>query len=120
LQLARERIQHKAKFFQCDRAQQRLVSRLAEDDRRVPLALRKREMAFRYPALDRGSVSQAEGDAPFWLKFKQTRLLGRDQRVGYAAVYKEVDVRLFAVGPGEQALNVRKALAKAPSEGEST
>src|SRR2546430_15297966 len=58
-----ERVQDEAQDLEGDGSEERLVTRFAEDDRRVAFALRQRDVAFGDVALDLRAAGQNEGHA---------------------------------------------------------
>src|SRR2546428_4231051 len=94
MQGAVEGVENEAELFQRDHAEQRDVAGLAEDDWRVSITLRQREMAFRDRPLDRTAVRQREAHTPLRLKTEVRPDVMREQRVLRSAVNQELDVHV--------------------------
>src|SRR5438552_2346725 len=60
-----EGVENEAKDFQCDNAEERLVTGFTEDNWRVAVSLRQANVAFRNLPLDHGSVRERAAERPF-------------------------------------------------------
>src|ERR1051325_1864722 len=91
LQLAGEWIEHEAENLQRHDAEQWLIARLAEDDRRVAFALGEHQAAFGNLPLDGASVRESERRRSPRPQADLLPIRLGDQRVHRAAVDEETD-----------------------------
>src|SRR5690242_17610380 len=111
-----ERVEHEAKDLERDDADQRFsVTRLAEDDRRVALAVRENEEALRNGPADGRAVGEHEVHLALWRESDGPPHRFGKERVGGPAVDQEADGGFRARRPADGSLNV--ADTHAPEDG---
>jgi len=99
-------VENEAEDLQRDDAEQGLVTRLAEDDRRVALALRQADVALGHVALDPGAVGQDEGEPALRSQADGALSIDRQQAVLRAAVHEEINRAREAERPGDDTVDV--------------
>jgi hypothetical protein len=102
-----ERVKHEAKDLEGDDADQRFsVTRLAEDDRRVALAVRETEEALGNGPADGRAVGEHEVHLALWRESDGPPHRFGKERVGRSAVDQEADGGFCTCRPADGSLNV--------------
>jgi len=106
-----EGVENESKIFQGDHAKERGIMGLPQDDWRMSISLRKREMTFGHVSFDRCPVCQGEHFPTFGSKLQSFPHVVRQEGVGGPAIHQEPDGGLFFGGPRHHSLNVCNAHA---------